>query len=65
MTTRDQRKPMPLRKQFALTAHLFKLELMDLSRMTGRCVTEVAVAAAAPFVGLARYHKHRHVPRRS
>ena len=62
MTSKDINR-MPLRKQFALVAHIYKLEITELARLAGRTFTEVAMAAGTMVLELARYTMHRHVPR--
>lgn len=62
MTTKEI-NAMPIGKQFALVAHLYKLEIIELSQLCGRWFTEVAMAAGRIFYELGTYHKHRQVPR--
>lgn len=57
MTTREI-NGMPLRKQFALVAHLYRLEFVELSRLCGRWFMEVAEAAGRIVYELAAYHRH-------
>lgn len=63
MTKRDIDR-MPLSKQLALVAHLYKCEFVELVQLLGRAVTEVAMVAASMFYAVANYYTHRpHVPR--
>jgi len=54
---------MPLSKQFALVAHLYKLEIIGLARLAGRTFTEVAMAAGSMVYDVVYYIDHRHAPR--
>lgn len=62
MTTKEINS-MPLRKQFAVVAHLYKLEFIELTQLAGRWFTEVAMAAGRMVLELAYYHPHHRAPR--
>lgn len=64
MTTEDI-DSMPLRKQFALVAHIYKLEIAGMARLVGRTFIEAAMAAATMVCDIAHYteHRHGHVPK--
>lgn len=63
MTSREINQ-MPLRRQFAMVAHLYRLELTDLCRLCGRWFIETATAAGQLVYELGNYHKHRHAQHR-
>lgn len=59
MTSREINR-MPLRKQFAIVAHLYKLELFELCHLCGNAFMDAARAAACIVYELSAYHHHKH-----
>ena len=58
------RKPPSVKAQFAMLAHIYKLEIIELCSMTGLWVVGVIEDLSALAWSIVAYHPHHHHNRR-